>query len=142
MIIKKCNSLFNNLKPTNNFLGFKDNTPNLFSFNNNQNKNISLFESSNNSCLFSNNNEKAQGKSLFGEKNIEGNKPLFGNSSQNPLTNTFSSDTNIIKSENSLFKPLFNNNTAIKEDKDNKKETGLFGNHNQNLFSEKDKKYL
>ena len=58
------------------------------------------------------------------------------------MTNIFSSDTNIIKSENSIFKPLFNNNIIIKEDKDEKKEIGLFGNHNQNLFSEKDKKDL
>ena len=126
----------------NNLLNNLNKTPNLFSLNNNQNKNISLFKSSNNSPLFSNNNEKDPGNSLFGQKNIGDNKPLFGNSSQNPLTNIFSSDENIIKSENSLFKPLFNNNTTIKEYKDDKKEIGLFGNHNQNLFSEKDKKDL
>ena len=133
---QKSVSLFSNLNQTKNIFGSQDkkdnNTPSLFSFNNNQNKNESIFKSSDNSPLFSNNNEKAQGNSLFGSK------PLFGNSLQNSSTNSFSSGTNIFGNNDVTKKSpqisLFNNNFIKKEDKDEKKVSGLFGNNNQNLF--------
>ena len=134
---QKSVSLFSNLNQTKNIFGSQDkkdnNTPSLFSFNNNQNKNESIFKSSDNSPLFSNNNEKAQGNSLFGSK------PLFGNSPQNSLINLFSSGTNIFVNNDLTKKSpqisLFNNNFINKEDKDEKKGSGLFGNNNQNLFT-------
>ena len=58
------------------------------------------------------------------------------------MTNLFSSDANIKKNifeNNDLTKKspqisIFNSNIIKKEDKDEKKENGLFGNNNQNLF--------
>ena len=141
---QKSVSLFSNLNQTNNLFGFQDKNENkklsnLFSFNNNQYNNENIFKNSDNSPLFNNNNEKDQGNLLFGQKIIGEDKPLFGNSSQNPFNNIFNSDTSIFENNDLTKKSpqisLFNNNFINKEDKDEKKGSGLFGNNNQNLFT-------